>query len=49
MLEYSKKEKTLALTQKWRELEERLDKIRKEEKRKKKLAHSSQRPNKKQV
>jgi chromosome transmission fidelity protein 1 len=49
MLEYSKKEKTQALTQKWRELEERLARIRKEEERRKKLSHSSQRPTKKQV
>ncbi|EED14137.1 DNA helicase, putative [Talaromyces stipitatus ATCC 10500] len=48
MLEYSKKERTQALTQKWRELEERLARIRKEEERRKKLAQNPHRPSKKQ-
>jgi chromosome transmission fidelity protein 1 len=49
MLEYAKKERTQALTQKWRELEERLARIRKEEERRRKLAQNAHRPSKKQV
>lgn len=49
MIEYAKKERTQALTQKWRELEERLARIRKEEERRMKLAQNPHRPSKKQV
>lgn len=49
MVEYAKKERTQGLTQKWRELEERLARIRKEEERRRKLAQNAYRPSKKQV
>ncbi|KAE8548041.1 hypothetical protein EYB25_009834 [Talaromyces marneffei] len=48
MVEYAKKERTQALTQKWRELEARLARIRKEEERRRKLAQNAARPSKKQ-
>lgn len=49
MVEFARKERTQALTQKWRELEERLARIRKEEERRRRLAHNTHRPSKKQV
>ena len=48
MLEYSKQEKTHAVTQKWRELEERLAKIRREKERAE-VSYDHRRARKKQV
>lgn len=49
MVEYAKKERTQALTQKWRELEERLARIRKEEERRRAPGQNPNRPIKRQV
>ena len=48
MLEYSKQEKTKAVTEKWRELEERLARVRRE-KEKAEASHDPWRSRKKQV
>lgn len=48
MLEFSKQEKTKAVTEKWRELEKRLARVRRE-KEKAEAAHDPWRSRKKQV
>jgi chromosome transmission fidelity protein 1 len=49
MLEFSRKEKSRALTEKWKGLELRLAKVRKDEERQRKASSQQERPRKKLV
>lgn len=49
MLEYSRKEKTRALTEKWKDLEVRLARVRAEEERRRQASGNQERPKKKMV